>query len=199
MIRRVARQVDLAAAPRPDAGDGAHQRALAGPGFAHDQHAFGGADVGRRAGDQHVAGGAGDVEVAERDRVGIVLADHDRLGLRVGLLLVERVERVGEAVDAVDACVPLRDPRVVVDQPAQRRLHVDHRRDRLHEAAESDLAGEVHGRSDQHRQDHAEQHVGRGQRREAAGREPQAAPRRRRAVRTRRAVACARRHRRASA
>ena len=58
------RQVDVAAAPRPDAGHGAHDGALAAARLAADQHALGPADLDLGLGHQHLAVGPGDAELA---------------------------------------------------------------------------------------------------------------------------------------
>ncbi len=51
------RKVDGAAAPGPDPGDGAHDRALAAAGLAADQHPLGPLDLDLRFGDEHLAAG----------------------------------------------------------------------------------------------------------------------------------------------
>ena len=82
----VGMEIDAAAAPWPQPGDGAHQRALAGAGFAGHQHPLAGLDHDFGLADH---GGA----VVERHRE-VVQAEH---GVALGLAALDAAEAVAAA------------------------------------------------------------------------------------------------------
>ena len=155
----VGMEIDAAAAPRPQPRDRAHQRALAGAGFAgHQQplagldHDFGFADHGGAVVERHR-------EIVEAEHgVALGLAALDAADAVAALGALEPVERHHQRGDAARAGVPVGEPRIIVDQPAERGLHDGEGGGRLHHLSERHAAVEKFRRAQQerhHRRDQA--------------------------------------------
>src|SRR3989441_836433 len=147
--------MDLSAPERPDAGDRAEQRALAGA---------------RRSGDQdHVAARdrhahAAEERLAVRERQVDALEGEPRVGAgrdpNPADLAPDAVDRVAEADEPIDDRAPLGDVGVRVDDEAQRLLDLAEGQRRLHEPAERDLAAEeARGGDDEREDDRSEEHT----------------------------------------
>ena len=146
----VGMEIDAAAAPWPQPRQRTDQRALAGAGFAGHQQPLAGFDDDLCFLDD---GGA----VIERDRE-IVEAQHGvALGLAaldaadaVALLgALEAIERHHQRSDAAGAGVPVSEPRVIVDQPAEGGLYDGEGGSRLHHLSEAHAAVEKFWRAQQ--------------------------------------------------
>src|SRR5207249_4429030 len=117
-------EVDAAAAPWPETGDGAHERALATAGFAGHQQPFAGLDHYLGFTDHRGA-------VVERHRE-IVKAQHgvalgfaalDAADTVAALGTLESIERHRQRGDPARAGVPVGELRIIIHQPAKRALH----------------------------------------------------------------------------
>ena len=163
------RQVDVAVAPRPDAGHRAHDRALAATGLPADQHTLGPRDLDLGIGHQRLAGRAREAEFAQHQHVDIARRmQRDVLVARAVGTLLEVVQRVMQVHDAVARGAPLGELGEVVDQPAERPLHAREGLGGLHQAAELDLSAQV--ARQRHDQRHDRREVGQrtGEQREVA-------------------------------
>ena len=117
-------EIDTAATPRPQTGNGADQRALARAGFACNEHALAGLDH-----DLRLANHGGTIIQCDRQ---IVEAEHGFVGRFAALDAVDAlallgplqtVERHHQRCDAPRASVPFRKAWIVIDQPAECSLH----------------------------------------------------------------------------
>ena len=130
-------------APRPDAGDGAHQRRLAGARLAADQHALALLDDDFAVGDQRLAVGPRDAEAAEDETIVCALTHVDARPLVGAHRILEIGQREMQHHDAVGRGAPVGELREVVDQPGQRPLHARKSLRRLHQTAQRNLARQV--------------------------------------------------------
>ena len=114
----------LAAAPGPQAGDGAHQGALAGAGFAHQHHALAACDdnVGIVDDDGAIVQAHGQVAQAQRDA--ILLRAGNGAGPAGLFQRHEVIERGQQRGHAPHRGLPVRETRVILDQPVERALHL---------------------------------------------------------------------------
>ena len=98
------------------------------------------------------------------------MVDDERAGRGVDELdpRLDVVKHVGrhhgaaEAGDAQQRRPPIRDRAEIVDEPAQRRLHLVEGADRHHQAAEGEVAREIDGRGHEDRGDEREPAIARG-------------------------------------
>jgi hypothetical protein len=132
-------------APGPQTCYGANQRALAGPGFACDQHALARHDFDFGFIDHRSAVVEGDRKVAQPQRRPFtVLAARDAADA-AGFGPFERIERQHQAADPPRRRRPIGEPGIIVDQPVESGLHDGEGRGCLHDLAEGHRSIEVFG------------------------------------------------------
>ena len=81
-----------------------------------------------------------ELETLHADRIGRLLA---AFAARLRRVAARALERGAERGEAVDGRPPLRDVGIGIDEPRQRRAHVEERRRALEDEAEADAAREV--------------------------------------------------------
>ena len=114
---------------------------LPAPGIAGDDDALAEAYVDMRVGKLGAAGRRADLDIVEGQVAGIGFGDLDALFDIVQLVDLEH--RRAEGGNAQQGCAPVGDAADIVDEPAQRGMHLVERADRHHQPAETHVAGEI--------------------------------------------------------
>ena len=148
---------DGAVAPRPQAGDRAHQRALAGAGLARDQHPLARAIAISASLTTAVPSSSVTDRSRSRSAAPVVSPRSMRREAfgRPRAFSRPSSETISEATRERRRG-PVGEPRIVVDQPVERALHDGEGRRRLHDLAQRHRAVEEFRRAQddrQHRRD----------------------------------------------
>ena len=138
---RAGRDGDAPRSPRPEAGDGAHERALADAGIADEQHLLAGHDDRVGIADQDLPGTVGHRQAGDLDAPLGRLHQGDAAHRPVEAL-VELVGGLDQLHDAPRGGVPLRQGLVVVDEPGEGQLHLHEGGGELRHRAERQVAGQ---------------------------------------------------------
>ncbi len=158
---------DFPLAPRPEARDGADERALPGAGFADDEHALAAIDAHLRL--AHHGGAVVEVhrEPAQFERnLRALFGAHDVPRSRLFGSL-QTVERYDQARDTVGGCGPIGKSRIILHQPVEGLLDGDKRRCGLHDFTERHRAGEIFRRAENNRNHRREDEIAVGNHRGA--------------------------------
>ncbi len=130
-------KVDAAAAPRPQTGNGAHQRALSGAGFTGNKNTLTGLDHHFRLPDDSGAVVQRDRQFVQAEhRIALGFAALDAVDAITGFGALQTVNRHHQRRDAPRASVPFGKARIIVHQPAERGLHDRECRGRLHDLSQ---------------------------------------------------------------
>ncbi|MNE23254.1 hypothetical protein D3C80_1165010 [compost metagenome] len=152
-------KTDAAAAPWPQARDCPNKRAFAGSGLPCDEHSFSPPDLhiclfddGRTVAERH----RNILEAEHRFAFRFTTDDPAKLIALFGPL--ETVKRHHQGSNAACAGIPIRQPGIVVDQPAEGGLNDGESGCRLHDLAEGHAAVEKFGRAEKKRNNGRNQH-----------------------------------------